>query len=403
MTTADSPHTATPRTPDFYRDVYCILGLPFDAVTPEQAVCKVRMAVQTQTRLFLSTPNLNFLITAQTDTAFRNSVIHSDLSVADGIPIVWLARLLGVPIRQRVAGSSLFQTLMAPAPTSAGLGAHPKPIRVYFFGGPDGVAQAAHTQINSTAPNSSAQTSALARAGVCSVGYASPGFGTVSDISTPATIAHINASGADFLVVALGAIKGQAWIERNQAKLSAPVLSHLGAVVNFVAGKIDRAPAWVQRMGCEWLWRIKEEPALWRRYLADGKALIRLLATRVAPLAWLHHTQRPGSKPTQASAIAVVAQDTWRVVSLQGPWTRANLDPLRALFTQAAAQGWRVKLDLQKVTFVDAAFLGVLMLFADYQTNNANAALVVGKPQSAVVNKLFTYSGLGYLLEQNGH
>lgn len=403
MTTADSPHTATPRTPDFYRDVYCILGLPFDAVTPEQAVCKVRMAVQTQTRLFLSTPNLNFLITAQTDTAFRNSVIHSDLSVADGIPIVWLARLLGVPIRQRVAGSSLFQTLMAPAPTSAGLGAHPKPIRVYFFGGPDGVAQAAHTQINSTAPNSTAQPSDLARAGVCSVGYASPGFGTVSDISTPATIAHINASGADFLVVALGAIKGQAWIERNQAKLSTPVLSHLGAVVNFVAGKIDRAPTWVQRVGFEWLWRIKEEPALWRRYLADGKALVRLLVTRVAPLAWLNYTKHPGSKPTAPSSMAMDAQGPWRVVRLHGPWMQTNLDSLRALFTQAAREGWRVRLDLGKVTFVDAAFLGTLMLFADHQANNANAALAVEKSQFAVVNKQFMYSGLGYLLEKNGY
>ena len=398
MTTAARQNPAKPHPPDLYRDVYCLFGLPFDAVSLPEAVCKVRKAAQTQTRLFLSTPNLNFLIASQTDAAFRQSVIHSDLSVADGMPIVWLARLLGLPIRERVAGASIFQSLMAPSSTTGSHGEAAKPVRVFFFGGPEGVAQAAHETINSApAP------SGLLRSGVVSVGYASPGFGTVEDMSTPAIVQEINASHADFLVVSLGASKGQAWIERNRGMLRTPVLSHLGAVVNFVAGKIDRAPAWVQRIGFEWLWRIKEEPALWRRYLADGKALIRLLAARVAPLAWLNVTKHPCHKNTKPSGAIVVEQGPWRVVSLQGPWMRTNLDPLRALLTQAAHEEWRVKLDLQKVTFVDAAFLGTLMLFADYQTNSANAALVVEKSQFAVVNKQFTYSGLGYLLEQNGH
>lgn len=398
MMTAASQSPAKPHPPDFYRDVYCLFGLPFDAVSLPEAVCKVRKATETQTRLFLSTPNLNFLIASQTDAAFRDSVIHSDLSVADGMPIVWLARLLGVPIRERVAGASVFQSLMVPSSTARGHGEATRPMRIFFFGGPEGVAQAAHETINSApAPGG------LSRNGVVSVGYASPGFGTVEDMSTPAIVQEINASHADFLVVSLGASKGQAWIERNRAMLHTPVLSHLGAVVNFVAGKIDRAPAWVQRVGFEWLWRIKEEPALWRRYLADGKALIRLLVTRVAPLAWLNVTKHPGHKHTEPSGAVVAEQGPWRVVSLQGPWTRANLDPLRAIFDQAATEGWRVKLDLQKVTFVDAAFLGVLMLFSDYQTNHANAALAVEKSQFAVVNKQFTYSGLGYLLEKNGY
>lgn len=398
MMTAASQSPAKPHPPDFYRDVYCLFGLPFDAVSLPEAVCKVRKAAQTQTRLFLSTPNLNFLIASQTDAAFRDSVIHSDLSVADGMPIVWLARLLGAPIRERVAGASIFQSLMEPSNTARSHGEATRPMRIFFFGGPEGVAQAAHETINSApAPGG------LSRNGVTSVGFESPGFGTVEDMSTPAMIQRINASHADFLVVSLGASKGQAWIERNRAMLHTPVLSHLGAVVNFVAGKIDRAPAWVQRIGFEWLWRIKEEPALWRRYWGDGKALIRLLFMRVAPLAWLYYTKRPDSKSTVPSGIVVVEQDQWRVVRLHGPWIRTNLDPLRAILEQAATEGWRVKLDLQQVTFVDAAFLGALMLFADYQTNNANAALAVAKSRFAVVNKIFEYSGLGYLLEKNGY
>lgn len=396
MMIAESQSPTTPHPPDFYRDVYCILGLPFDAVSLPEAVCKVRAAAATRTRLFLSTPNLNFLIASQTDAAFRDSVIHSDLSVADGMPVVWLAYLLGVPIRERVAGASLFQTLMSPNGTTLGKGKNTNAIRVYFFGGPAGVAKAAHEKINA---DDSASTQGC---GVTSVGYESPGFGTIEDMSTPNMIQAINASHADFLLVALGASKGQAWIERNRTALTVPVLSHLGAVVNFVAGKIDRAPKWVQGIGFEWLWRIKEEPTLWRRYLADGKALIRLLVTRVAPLAWIHYTQHPGSGFKEPSGIAVEEQGPWRLVRLQGPWVHANLDPLRALFTQAATERWPVRLDLQAVTYVDAAFLGVLMIFADYQNSSASTQLEVIKSQSKVVNNIFKFAGLGYLPENNG-
>ncbi|WP_457832994.1 WecB/TagA/CpsF family glycosyltransferase, partial [Staphylococcus aureus] len=80
--------------------------------------------------------------------------------------------------------------------------------------------------------------------------------------SSPETIAAINQSGADFLVVALAARKGQQWVQRNRDALQVPLMGHLGAVINFVAGTVSRAPVWVQKTGLEWAWRIKEEPAL---------------------------------------------------------------------------------------------------------------------------------------------
>src|SRR5262249_32434527 len=125
-----------------------------------------------------------------------------------------------------------------------------------------------------------------ARAGLRCAGYEAPGFGSIAEMSAPSSIARINASGADFVVVALGARKGQAWIEHNRSRLEAPVVSHLGAVLNFAAGRVRRAPRWMQRTGLEWLWRIREERALWRRYLSDALAAARLVFTRVLPLAW---------------------------------------------------------------------------------------------------------------------
>ena len=76
----------------FERNVFCMLGLPFDAVDLAGTVGRVRDAAARRQPLFLSTPTLNFLVACLNDRTFRNSVVRSDLSVADGMPIVWASR-----------------------------------------------------------------------------------------------------------------------------------------------------------------------------------------------------------------------------------------------------------------------------------------------------------------------
>lgn len=242
---------------------YDLIGLPVHAVTLDQAVQYIKACALGNHRCFFSTPNLNFLITAQSNEAFRRSVEQSDLSLADGMPLVWLSKMLGLPIRERVAGSDVFEALRK---------ASGPPVRVYFYGGPPGAAARAMEAINADKGG-----------GLVCVGAQSPGYGGVEELSAPDTIAAINQSGAQFLVVSLGAAKGQAWILHNLAHLNVPVVSHLGAVVNFAAGEVSRAPVFMQKAGLEWLWRIKEEPSLWRRYAGDGFALLKLLVTKVFP------------------------------------------------------------------------------------------------------------------------
>lgn len=341
---------------DFNRDIYCLLGLPFDAVTTAEAVDCVRRAVAGRQRYFLSTPNLSFLISCLSDRGFRDSVINSDLSVADGMPLVWMARLLGMPIRERVAGSGLFDGLR---------GDSARPLSVYFFGGPVGVAERACQRLKADPK------------GLWCVGFECPGFGSVEEMSADDTIARINASGADFLVVALGAKKGQAWIVRNRARLTVPVISHLGAVVNFVAGTVQRAPAWMQRSGLEWLWRIKEEPGLWRRYFGDGLVLLTLLATRVVPYAW--YLQRHQADANQMAGAGAEMREAGQIciVHLRGAWTRRNLAPLRDCFSRAALAGKDVRLEMEEVTFVDGAFVGLVVLLYGHQTQHGRQLVLV--------------------------
>ncbi len=126
------------------------------------------------------------------------------------------------------------------------------------------------------------------KTGLECVGHCYPGFGSVEEMSSYSVINTINQAPGFHHRLSRGK-EGASWIQLNKDKLRSPVISHLGAVVNFVAGTVKRAPVLVQKFGLEWLWRIKEEPALWRRYLFDGLLLAKLIITKVLPysvLAW---------------------------------------------------------------------------------------------------------------------
>ena len=362
--------------PDFSREVHCLLGLPFDAINLAEAEQRIRAAAVNRTPCFFSTPNLNFLIVSQSDSAFRDSVINSDLSIADGMPLIWIARMLGILLRERVAGSDVFEQLRTGVSTR---------LSVYFFGGREGVAQSACQRLN-------AEPSGL----VC-VGFESPGFAPVHEISSDETIEKINASGADFLVVSLGAKKGQAWIAHNRARISVPVMSHLGAVINFIAGRVNRAPIWMRRFGLEWLWRIKEEPELWRRYAFDGLGLLRLLFTRVLPYAGLIFWNKPSGLELDTATIKLFDEGDDLVISLSGAWAQNNLSPLRECFSSSTLAGRDVRIVLEHVTYVDSAFIGLLMLlYGDRKRQGRRLSVSNLKNQ---VRQIFRYAGAEFLLD----
>lgn len=334
-----APGRPAPAPRRFERNVEAVLGVPFDACRLVDAVATLRRAALSNTRCLVSTPNVNFVVAARSEPDFLDSILRSDLSLADGMPIVWTARLLGVPITERVAGANLFEALLAcPGP----------PLSVYFFGGPPGAAAAAQSRMNA------------ASSGLRCVGFDEAGYGSVEALSAPETIERINASGAHFVVVALGARKGQAWLVRNAGALTAPLLCHLGAVVNFAAGKTARAPRALQQLGLEWLWRVKEEPALWRRYLRDGVALAGLILTRVLPgaLSMLALPRRPARLTIERGA------GSRAVLRLSGTWTRTTLEPLRGALEAVATPGTQVVVCMRDVSGVDSAFVGLLLLAA---------------------------------------
>jgi N-acetylglucosaminyldiphosphoundecaprenol N-acetyl-beta-D-mannosaminyltransferase len=335
---------ASPALPDdLQREVYCILGIAVDALDMAEALRRIRAAASADAPYVISTPNLNFVVASRADGEFRESVLQSDLCPADGMPIVWIARMLGLPIRRRVAGADMFAALRTARDFA-------RPLKVFLFGGREGVAAAVADAMNRTP------------GGLHCVGALYPGYGAVEDMSANDMLNAINASGAEFLAVALSASKGQAWLKRNRDRLRPPVRAQLGAALNFQAGAVRRAPSVIRRLGLEWLWRIKEEPYLWRRYFDDGMSLVRLMVTRIVPLAIVARWQHARGMHDRDLMIRRSDDDETVRLSLSGAASARNVDKAAAWFRDALAARRRIVVDLSDVRAIDSRFLGLLLM-----------------------------------------
>ena len=202
------------------------------------------------------------------------------------------------------------------------------------------------------------------------------------------------------MVVALGARKGQAWIQRNLAEIDPPVISHLGAVLNFAAGTVRRAPLGVQKLGLEWLWRIKEEPALWRRYFLDGVTLLQLLLTRVLPYALSLRVGALRVRNADEAWFETAGQTSGFTLRLHGAWSQRNLRPLRDELTRLAAHGKPIVLDLHGVTMVDSAFIALVQLLDGWQRPTTRRSCIT--EVAPRVRQVLRWSCADYLLGDSG-
>ena len=211
------------------------------------------------------TPNVDHVVNASTDAAFRAAYAAGDLSLVDGTPLLWASRLLGEPLPEKVSGSDLLEPLVERAAQRGW--------RVYLTGGGPGVAEEAARRLVGRYPG-------LVIAGSDSPRILADGSGG----DTGATLRRIRDARADLVLVGFGSPKQELWIHRHRAALPPAVAVACGAAIDFAAGVVRRAPAWASGWGLEWAWRLAREPSrLWRRYLIhDPKFLLILGADLLA-------------------------------------------------------------------------------------------------------------------------
>jgi N-acetylglucosaminyldiphosphoundecaprenol N-acetyl-beta-D-mannosaminyltransferase len=366
---------------DLTRPVYCVLGVPIDAVSMTTVVRRIEAAVASRSALFISTPNFNFLVNSLSDPEFRESLLDSDLCPPDGASIVGIARLLGLPIAERVAGADLLDKLQT-------RGTGTRRLSIFLFGGARGIAAAAANTLNAK-PD-----------GLACVGSMYPGFCEVSEMSKDLIIDAVNSSGADCLAASLGAKKGQQWLHRNRLRLTIPVRVHLGAAINFQAGSVKRAPPIVCAWGLEWLWRIKEENYLWKRYRDDGFVLMRLLLTRVLPLTLITRWHRLRGNHLQDLLIRKSFDGQSITISLCGGASEKHIQKAAACFHEALTAKRNVIIDLLDTRLLDARFFGLLLMLR--KELRSRGAKLIFKNISRPVARMFRLNELEFLLSTSG-
>jgi N-acetylglucosaminyldiphosphoundecaprenol N-acetyl-beta-D-mannosaminyltransferase len=316
------------------------LGIPVDAIDSADLLELIEAAADNAAPCLISTPNVNFLVKSQENAEFRESMLLSNLCLVDGMPLIWIARLLRIPIFERLAGADLFDRLKS---TKGAI----RKLRVFLLGGADGVAAVVGRALN-------AQQGGLECAGVLN-----PGFGTIDDMSRGEIIDAINASESDLLAVFFGAEKAQAWLMRNHRRLKVPVRAQFGATINFEAGTVKRAPSFLRNSGFEWLWRIKEEPYLWRRYWSDGLVLLRLLLTCAVPLSVAMRWSARKHRDLSIFEREDLAQMT---IALSGSATERHVDKAIACFRNALTSNKHINLDVSNAQSVDPRFFGLFLM-----------------------------------------
>lgn len=231
------------------RKLINILGVNIDEVTMNDAHNRVIEFLNNEEKAsIVFTPNSEMIMYAYKQQEFANILNAADLSVPDGIGVVYASRILRKPLNERVAGFDLSKTILKELPKTG----H----SVFLFGGLPGIAEQAKQKLESEYPG-------------IKIAGTQHGYFDISEEEE--IIRRINASQADILFVCLGFPKQERWIYENKDKLKVKVCMGIGGSLDVFAGKVKRAPYFYRKLGIEWLYRLIREPRRYKRMLALPK------------------------------------------------------------------------------------------------------------------------------------
>jgi len=321
------------------RKLLVILGIPIDDLTMPEALDRLDDFIQigraTGKSHQVATVNADFVVKALDDPELRGILQEVDMATADGMPLVWGARLLGVNLAGRVTGSDMVPALAERASQ--------KGYRLYLLGAAPGVAARAAEILQARHP------------ALQIVGVVSPPYGSILEMD-PAIAEGVRAAKPDILLVAFGNPKQEKWISMHSRTLHVPVMIGVGGTFDFIAGITQRAPVWMQRSGLEWLFRLIQEPKrLWKRYVVDmagfGVFFVRQW--------WaLRGSRAPSTMLPTAQALMIGGA---AILPLRGRLDRVN----QAEFVRQAEEALQstpyLILDMTRAEFLDSTAFGTLV------------------------------------------
>ena len=271
-----------------------VLSFNIEVITVQELIVKVKEALIRREVLTIATVNPEFMMEASGNPGFSLALANSSLRIADGIGIIWAATFIDQPLRfahrQKLMSASeavfrgfwvglgvvtsrrIRQSVLPQKITGVDLSealfqfAQQHGASIFLLGEREGIAAKVARIVEKKYPD-------IKIAGTFS--------GDGSEKGDAQTLNAVGASGADILLVAYGAPKQELWIQRNKDKIPAKVAMGVGGTFLFLSGDVKRAPAWVRRMGCEWLFRLLTQPWRWRRQLALPRFVVQVIKYKI--------------------------------------------------------------------------------------------------------------------------
>jgi N-acetylglucosaminyldiphosphoundecaprenol N-acetyl-beta-D-mannosaminyltransferase len=328
-------------------------------MTIATAVDRIESMIDTRQPHYVVTPNVDFLVRAKRDATLHQILMHADLVLCDGKPLVWASQWLGNALPGRVAGSDLVPLLLQRAAERGW--------KIFLLGGAEGVAAEAARRI------------AVAHPALPAVAHYSPPLRALADMNHAETIECVRAAQPDLVLVCFGCPKQEKWIFRNYRAVGAPVMIGAGGTVDFLAGRLKRAPMWMRRSGMESVYRLWQEPRrLFKRYAGD---LVHFLP---ALLGQLWHLPARVAKKSSPRSVSTSAPTSYGIcVQASTQLHRDVFQDEPAFWAHTMDQSGHCLLDLTKVESIDSTGIAFL---AHWQRRLAHVQrnLILLQPSPAV-------------------
>jgi N-acetylglucosaminyldiphosphoundecaprenol N-acetyl-beta-D-mannosaminyltransferase len=224
-----------------------VIGFPVTALPFDQQIQLLLQWANLYVSKMVCVANVHMLIEGYRNSSFAEVLREADLLTPDGMPLVWMLKLMGVSRQDRVAGLDILSAVCQLAPSQN--------VSVFFLGSQQAILDRMKQRLEQEFPN-------LKIAGMEPLP-----FRPMTSLEDQAIVQRINTSGAGIVFISLGCPKQEAWMAQHKDKVKA-VMIGLGGAFPVYAGLHKRAPSMIRSTGLEWLYRLIQEPRrLWRRYL----------------------------------------------------------------------------------------------------------------------------------------
>lgn len=234
------------------------LNTEIDNLSMDEAIREIDKLITEKNPSYVVTPNVDHIVKLEKDIEFKKVYKNANLILTDGMPLIWISKLYGNPIKEKISGSDLFPKVCEIAAI--------KGYKVFILGAAEGVADKAAANLQEKYK------------GLNIVGTYSPSYGFENKESEIKYIIDvINEKKPDILAVGLGAPKQEKFLYKYRENLNVPISLAIGASIDFEAENIKRAPKWMQNIGLEWFYRLCKEPRrMFKRYIIDDLKILKI-------------------------------------------------------------------------------------------------------------------------------